>query len=134
MADAIQGPLNLFDHRIINSGWLRKLGKFGTEFHARSIFLQGLLLKNYKNIPLKFKKYNIVFKNYHNWLNKNKLSPLAACLNFVILNKYVKKVVVGVDNSNQLEDIVRLKVNTRKNYDFQQLNCFDEKIINPSKW
>jgi len=132
--DIIQGPLNLFDHRIINSGWLRKLGRFGIEFHARSIFLQGLLLKNYKKIPLKFKKYNIVFKNYHNWLNKNKLSPLAACLNFVILNKYVKKVVVGVDNSNQLEDIVRLKVNTKKNYNFQRLNCVDEKIINPSKW
>ena len=58
----------------------------------------------------------------------------AKIINQDLFDKYVKKVVVGVDNSNQLEDIVRLKVNTKKNYNFQRLNCVDEKIINPSKW
>ena len=132
--DIIQGPLNLFDHRIINSGWLKKLNKSGVEFHARSIFLQGLLLRNFKKIPLKFKRYNNIFRNYHKWLDTNNLSPLAACLNFVVLNKYVKKIIVGVDNSNQLEDIINLKVNTKNNYDFHKLNCLNKKIIDPSKW
>ena len=77
---------------------------------------------------------NNIFKNYHEWLDKNNLSPLEACLNFVFLNKYVKKIVVGVDNSNQLDDIVNLKVNKKNNYNFHKLKCLNKKIIDPSKW
>ena len=38
----IQGPINIFDRRIVTSGWLNELAKKNIEFHARSIFLQGL--------------------------------------------------------------------------------------------
>ena len=54
--DIVQGPLNILDQRIINSGWLKRLDKSGSEFHARSIFLQGLLLKESTELPVKFKK------------------------------------------------------------------------------
>ncbi len=132
--DLIQGPFNILDQRIYRSGWLKRLNDSGVEFHARSIFLQGLLLKKPGNIPPKFRKFKDIFDNYHLWLKKNKLDPLTACLQFVYFNKFVKKVVVGVDNSNQLDDIVNLKFNTKKNYNFHKLNCVNMKLINPSKW
>ena len=54
--EVVQFPLNIFDRRIIDSGWLDKLKKKGVELHARSIFLQGLLLLDKKDLPKKFLK------------------------------------------------------------------------------
>jgi len=45
--DIVQGPLNIFDRRFLTSGLLKDLKKSSIEFHARSIFLQGILLSNY---------------------------------------------------------------------------------------
>lgn len=42
--DIIQVPFNPLDRRLIDGGQLERLHKSGIEVHARSIFLQGLLL------------------------------------------------------------------------------------------
>lgn len=42
--DLIQLPLNVLDQRLLHSGHLAKLKNAGIEIHARSVFLQGLLL------------------------------------------------------------------------------------------
>ena len=131
--DLIQGPLNLFDQRILNSGWIDILYKKGVEFHARSIFLQGLLLKERKKIPQKFQKYNDVFKKYHSWLNENNIGPFDACLLFVNSIKLVDKIVVGVDNLQQLNQIINFKF-IKKKLNFKKMNCLKIKLINPSTW
>ena len=53
--EAIQLPLNLFDERFLNSGWIGKLKKNNVEIHIRSIFLQGLILK--KELPSYFNNW-----------------------------------------------------------------------------
>ena len=55
--DIIQTPLNVFDQRILNSGWMSKLLSKKTEIHIRSIFLQGLLLIKKNKMPKKFLVY-----------------------------------------------------------------------------
>ncbi|MDC6482276.1 aldo/keto reductase [Pelagibacteraceae bacterium] len=131
--DLIQGPLNLFDQRIINSGWIDRLNKNGVEFHARSIFLQGLLLKKFKNIPKKFKKYNNIFKKYHSWLKKNGINSLEACLLFISSIKLLSKIVVGVDNVKQLNEIINFKI-IKKKINFKEMNCIKTNLINPTSW
>jgi len=131
--DIVQGPLNIFDQKILNTGWLNRLNKSGVEFHARSIFLQGLLLKNFQEMPKKFKKYNEIFINYNTWLKKNGLNSFTACLYFIFSIKFVKKIVVGVDNYLQLKDIINLKFNKKK-YNFKQLNCLNKNLTNPLNW
>jgi len=42
--DMVQAPFNIFDRRLIDSGWLARLAEQDTELHVRSVFLQGLLL------------------------------------------------------------------------------------------
>jgi aryl-alcohol dehydrogenase-like predicted oxidoreductase len=42
--DVIQVPFNALDHRLVESGHLERLARLGIEIHARSIFLQGLLV------------------------------------------------------------------------------------------
>ena len=50
--DVIQAPYNVFDRRIKNTGWLKKLRKEKVEVLGRSIFLKGLLIRvsNFKKI------------------------------------------------------------------------------------
>ena len=44
--EIIQMPINIFDHRFIKNNFLPKLKKLNIELHARSCFLQGMLLEN----------------------------------------------------------------------------------------
>ncbi|MFX3887000.1 hypothetical protein ACJBV2_10375, partial [Streptococcus suis] len=44
--DFVQLPFNVFDQRLKVDGFLKKLKEYDIEVHARSVFLQGLLLTN----------------------------------------------------------------------------------------
>ena len=46
--DVIQAPYNVFDRRIKNTGWLKKLKKEKVEVFGRSIFLKGLLIRSFQ--------------------------------------------------------------------------------------
>ena len=131
--DVIQIPLNVFDQRFVQSKWANKLKKDKKEIHARSVFLQGLLLKNQNKIPKKFLKFSAEFKKWFVWLKKNNISNLNACLNFVYNQKIAAKVVVGLENYNQLSQILKFKKD-KKNLNFKKLACNKKKLIDPRKW
>ena len=54
---SIQIPVNALDRRAIHSGLLRRLKTKGVEIHARSVFLQGLLLMQPTELPEFFSRY-----------------------------------------------------------------------------
>src|SRR5271167_2311596 len=56
--DLVQAPFSLIDRRLLSSGWLKRLNVAGIEVHARSIFLQGLLLMKTADRPAKFSRWN----------------------------------------------------------------------------
>ena len=60
----IQAPINIFDRRLILSGWGKKLIKKKVEIFARSVFLKGLLLRDLDKIPKDFKKWKKNFSNF----------------------------------------------------------------------
>ena len=51
LLDVVQLPLSLYDQRLIHDGTVADLRKQGTAIHARSIYLQGLLLATELNWP-----------------------------------------------------------------------------------
>jgi len=57
--DLVQAPFNLVDRRLYSTGWLRRLNDDGVEMHARSVFLQGLLLMAQADIPDKFLQWGV---------------------------------------------------------------------------
>lgn len=131
--DIVQFPFNIFDQRIIKSGWLKKLRKDGVETQARSIFLKGTLLINTNKLPNYFNKWIKHFKYWHDWLSQNNLKPLEAALIFVSQKKDINEVIVGLDNLEQLKQIIDC-LNTKikiPNFDYY---VNDEKLLNPSKW
>ena len=131
--DLVQAPFNLVDRRLHTSGWLQRLKQDDVEIHARSAFLQGLLLMKRSNIPSRFTPWNALWDNWHNWLQSHSISALQACLAYPLSFFEIDRVVVGADSSNQLEQIIRAS-QIPKPAELPDLNCEDENLINPACW
>ena len=95
--------------------------------------MQGLLLMREREIPKFFLENANILKNWNLWLEKNKISNLDACLNFITNQKRVKKFVLGVDSLRQLNEILNFK-KSQKKFNFGVLNLSVSKITLPQKW
>lgn len=131
--DLVQIPLNCFDQRLAASGWLDRLLAQGVEIHARSVFMQGLLLMPKDKIPLKFSRWHEHFDRWYSWLRENNVTSLEACLGVQNSFPQVSRFVVGVDSLLHLKEIagaisrVKLKVPP-------EFYCEDEMLIIPTNW
>lgn len=130
--DLVQVPYNLFDQRF--DPYFPLLKEKGVEIHTRSAFLQGLFFKDLSTIPLHF---NTVIPELTQ-LNKYDINKAALCLNFVVSNPHIDKVVIGVDsvdqlkiNINGLELLPKVKALREE---LKSLKVDNELIINPSLW
>lgn len=131
--DLIQAPFNIFDHRMLDSGWLAKLSSSGVEVHTRSAFLQGLLLMQRKDIPTKFHQWAMLWDEWFCWLGESGLSPLDACLSYVLSYSEISKVVVGVDNVTQLNQLIKSTRGSLPSIP-EKLKVDDINLINPANW
>ena len=105
--DVIQIPFNIFDRRFKQLNILKKLKKKNIEIHARSIFLRGFLLMNNNELPVHLSSYKEVHLKFEKWCNANKISKLETCLNYVKSNKEINKIIVGIDNIENLKEIIK---------------------------
>ncbi len=105
----------------------------GVEVHARSLFMQGLLLMSIDERPTKFEKWNSLWCEFDSWLMHLGLTPLEACLGFVNSLKSIDKMVVGVDSTEQFRQIINLvDAEIIDIPDFDLSNDF--RLINPATW
>ena len=129
----IQAPFNILDPRLVEKGWLKKLKKRKIEVHVRSIFLQGILLLKHNQLPKKLKKLNNKWIVWEKWLRKNKFSSLQACLSFVLSQRQLDGIVVGCNNTSQLNQILKSK-QLKNNFSLPNLNIKNKKLIDPREW
>lgn len=133
--DIIQSPINIFDRRLINSFWANELKKRGVEIHARSIFLQGLLLIDPSKRPTYFKKWNKLFKVYDEWLYEKKISNLEVCIRFVLSQDSIDNVIIGIDSCEQLKEIIDIfSSKLEKLIIPNELFSNDKFLLNPPCW
>ncbi len=104
--DLVQSPFSILDTRLRDSGWMERLVNSGTEVHARSVFLQGLLLLPPHARPAKFARWHDVWRAWDSYLMQTQQTPLRACLSFAAGTPEIARVVVGVDTAAQLADCV----------------------------
>ena len=102
----IQLPCNVFDRRFEFSGWLSRLRAREVEIHARSVFLQGSLLRPPGQLPQNLARFSPHWSSWHKWLQEQNLSPLSGCLAYVAGLKEISHLVVGVDSADELEAIL----------------------------
>ena len=132
--DLIQLPINILDQRLISNDSLIKLKKHNVEIHARSAFLQGLLLMSTDTIPSWFNPIKDTLKLFHKEAKKQNLTKLQLALGFVQSLTEIDKVVVGVDSLKQLYEIINassVKVNA---VELSNISINDPIFLNPSNW
>jgi aryl-alcohol dehydrogenase-like predicted oxidoreductase len=132
--DLIQLPLNAMDQRLIKGGQLTHLKQQRVEIHARSAFLQGLLLMEQNSWPAYFAPYYPLLHRFHDIVAELALTPLQAALGFVQSVPEVDHVVCGVNTLVQWQELVAA-ANVRVDINqFESVRCDDPGLINPSQW
>ncbi len=132
--DTIQVPINILDQRLIEDNYLSQIKSCGLEIHARSIFLQGLLLMNSTNIPPFFKPISTQLKSFQIKAREMSISPLSLALSYVFSLEELDYILIGVNNLKQLKEIVEAPIVETTIEDYYDLAVFDEQFVNPSRW
>ncbi|MBT5400617.1 aldo/keto reductase [bacterium] len=128
--DLIQVPFNVFDTRLIEGNQLNLLNKKDVEIHARSVFLQGILL-NFKYLDSSFSKWTTQFDDYQKMVKNSGLSLLEYALNFALNTQEIDKVLVGVNNEKQLREVFK---SVKEQEALSSYSICDVNLLNPSLW
>lgn len=132
--DLVQAPLNLIDRRLVTSGWLQRLQEQCIEVHVRSTFLQGLLLMPRAAIPAQFERWAPLWDTWHEYLAYNHISAIEACLRYPLSLPQINRVVVGVDSSAQLRELLAVVQSAPNCHADPAIGCNDEDLLNPTRW
>ena len=134
--DFIQMPFNVLDNENLRQRVIKKMISNNIEIHVRSIFLQGIFYMNYNAFPKKLeplKKYISVIKEM---CHKSEYNIDDILINYPKQKKYIKKIIFGIDDINQLEN----NLNTyNKKSDIpldiiEKIKVKDKDLLNPSLW
>ena len=134
--DIIQVPMNIFDRRFCNKAFVDYVRSNNIEVHVRSCFLQGLLI-NYKNIKKfkKFKKWNNLFKKLDIFCKKKLINRMEASILFIKNSHFIKYVVIGIENVDQLKMIHTILNRQLKISNFpKNIKSNNLELIDPRKW
>jgi len=104
----VQLPLSIYDQRLLLDGTISKLSKAGIAIHARSVFLQGLILQSHLNWPLFLSQQ---FKHHHAACEleakANNLNMLDVALKFLRDVDQLEAVIVGVTKTSEFAAIIK---------------------------
>jgi len=127
---SIQFPLN-----ILNQSFEKYLkNKKLSPFFARSIFLQGILLRKIHKEKKKLYLANSVNK-YFEYLKDKNISPLELNLSFINQYKKIDYFIFGIEHINQLKKIISCNFSKFNKTEIKKIKLyFNEEIIDPRNW
>jgi aryl-alcohol dehydrogenase-like predicted oxidoreductase len=131
--EIVQSPFNIFDRRLMDDNLMNQLTGEGREIHVRSVFLQGLLLMESGDRPLKFLQWRKLWQDYDDFVLTCGLSKLQVCMKYVLSFDQIKNVIVGVDSVNQLKEICDAATGSFLELP-EYLRSNDLLLINPASW
>ena len=131
----VQVPLNVFDQRLLESGHLERLKAAGVEVHARSVFLQGLLLMDPDTLadPY-FDPARAPLAAFRSAAAAVGCTPLQAAVSFAMSVGEVDAAVVGVTDAAQFAEIIAAAAPTLPRDWYRPFAVGDERILDPSRW
>jgi len=137
--DVIQIPINIFDHRLIEGGFLKILRKKNYLIFARSIYLQGLLFLSPQNLPPQLKAAREPLINLNNISSKYNISIAKLAFLFIRDMPDLTSLVIGTETIKQLKENLSFlemppleKEITLEIY--KKFSNLSDKLINPSLW
>lgn len=137
LLDIIQLPVSLYDQRAVDHTALFKAKEKGSQIHARSIFLQGLLASSTEDWP---RWLPGDFKESHNRLtrecNVNGCRTIDIALGFIKCQNWIDVAFTGVCTRNQLNE---LKTSWDRDDiwpkpEYSKWGLTDQTLLDPRAW
>lgn len=133
--DIIQLPFNALDQRLVSGGQLQHLAKAGVEIHARSIFLQGLLLASVDEIPAEFRPLRPAIEKLDTTFSGIGVNRLEGLLAVILSRSEIDRFVVGVTSVVELQAIVAAARRASVvDVALPAIDPIDPVFLNPSRW
>ena len=107
------------------------------EIHARSAFLQGLILDKISDIPSYLKPLTSPIQKFHEDCAGVEISPAGGCLLFLLQNPSIAHIVTGAQNAGQFQEIVKayeMAQNSKETLPWKDYAVDDFNLVHPSKW
>lgn len=128
-----QVPENILDQRLKDSISLKNMKNSGVEFMVRSVFLQGLLLMKIAEIPNYFESFKPSVIELNRIADSAQTTVLELCIQYVKNIEWAGGLVVGVNSSQQLLQLIDIFNNQVKTNDFP-VKPFRGDLIDPRNW
>lgn len=134
----VQIPSNLLDARFEKAGVFKLADDNKKQVYVRSVFLQGLLLMNCKDVPEKMHYAIPVLEKLETFAKKIHLSKIELALGYAKIAYPNAKIIFGAETPEQVfETVAHWKKEFLPEFVPQIRNIFqdvEEKLVNPSLW
>lgn len=138
--DYIQIPYNIFDQRLNKTNFFDIARGNDVKIFARSPFLQGLLLMKTEELPSYLLPAKAYLEQIDEIIRKYGYSRLEAALLFSYTDKNIDYVVFGVDNLEQLDEIIGIAEGKSDNFAdckkelTSRFESVEKDIVMPNRW
>lgn len=132
--DLVQLPINLLDRRLIDSGALKRIASAGIEIHARSAFLQGLILADPSKLGIYFEAAKPVLTRFHAATKTAGISPAHAALHYLLAMPEINRIIVGVESLKQFDQLFDSLPSRRPDINFAEFRVDEIEVLNPVLW
>ena len=138
--DLIQAPVNWLDQRFIQPEIIDKLIEKNIKLHARSIFLQGLLLEPMIQNNAYFSQFNNEFSQYNRVFNELGCNRLTFALAIIAQKApHIENAIIGCCSQEQLTQLIdsycaAKKLTLPSDDVLASLASSNLALINPSQW
>ena len=137
LLDLVQLPLSLYDQRLLSDGTVSRLRAQGCEIHARSLYLQGLLLSPTANWPSWVDPADCDHHSRLENLAADRGSTLLECaLGFARAQQDLEAVVIGLCSRGELEQLLHAWKNASpwNGSEWNQWSLNRSEILDPRRW
>ena len=133
--DAVQLPMNVFDNRFGESGWLHRLFTDAVDIYTRSVFLQGILLQPADGRHPFFDKWQEFFNALDAARQECDLSPIRYCFAWLLQQNAHGKFVVGAESASQVSEFAEAYHDSALHSgNLSMISCSDEDLLLPQNW
>jgi aryl-alcohol dehydrogenase-like predicted oxidoreductase len=134
--EIVQLPFNVLDRRLEDGGHLQRLGQAGVEVHARSLFLQGLLLAPIAEIPDKFRPIRAAVEHLDRHFATYGLSRLEGLLTLALRQSGIERFICGVTSVAELTAIILAAQKAVRIQELKvpELPTVEPRYLHPARW
>ena len=138
--EAVQLPINIFDHTRIIDGGLKAIADAGMMIFARSVFLQGLVFIDPDELDPRMSFAEEPLRRFRALCEEFGMEPSTLAASFVLSLPGITSLVLGCQRIPQIEENAEMldKARILTDEEMKKIKVafekIDERVINPKLW